>query len=98
MQQTIIHGNPAISQPTYQTLLQPAPMGNGQPVMRSKVVEKFHRGKAIGIGTALIIAAVIGIIVNAIEIAQDEGPGYTGHGIWIGAIVSETLLVIVILI
>ena len=98
MQQTMIYGNPAsISQPVYQTLLQPAPFGISQPVMRSNVVQKFHRGKAIGIGTTLIIAAVIGIIVNAVEIAMGIGPGHIGHGIWIGAIVSETNLVILII-
>ena len=52
---------------------------------------KFTRQKAIGIGTTLIVAAVLGMIMNVIDIMNpnDYGSvGDVGHGFWVGAVVS----------
>jgi hypothetical protein len=96
MQQTVAYGigNPAgdpSTQPAaYQALLQPSSLV-GAPIMRPKVIEKFHRCKAIGIGTTLIVAAVFGFIFNTIDIVLTtnhiNSPGHTGHGFWVGAVV-----------
>jgi len=96
MHQTVTYGIPtgAPSQPAYQALFQPAPfIAAAGPACRPKVVEKFIRSKAIGIGTTLIVAAVLGAIFNAIEIGVSrdrdwDTAGDIGHGFWIGAVVS----------
>jgi hypothetical protein len=54
-------------------------------------VPKFNRRKAIGIGTTLIVAAVLGMIMNFIDIMHPntlENHGEFGHGFWVGAAVS----------
>jgi hypothetical protein len=54
-------------------------------------VPKFNRRKAIGIGTTLIVAAVLGILINFIDVAFDIQywrVESARRSFWVGVVVS----------
>jgi hypothetical protein len=84
-------------QPDYQPLRQPTAVtattaAIGYP---SHHFVKFNRRKAIGIGTALIVAAAVGMILNVVDIVYEDerygNTGLVGQGFWAGAVVSKTM-------
>jgi hypothetical protein len=80
----------AISQP----LVQPTvPSANDEN--SNDRFPKFDRRTAIGLGTTLIVVAILGMIMSGIDImnANAEYPvAFTGHGFWIGAMVGIAIL------
>lgn len=79
-----------VEQHAYQPLVHPTPQA-ATTASSSYGVPKFNRRKAIGIGTTLIFAAVLGMIMNVIDIMNHNGytnVGEVGHGFWVGAVVG----------
>jgi hypothetical protein len=84
-----------VAQPVHQPVIHPTALAvtTGSS---SHEVPKFNRRKAIGMGTTLIVAAVLGIIMNFIDITYPHkhwSLGYLGHGFWSGLVVSILLIV-----
>ena len=89
MLRTQIVGGP-VEQHGYQPLEHPTPLA-ATTGSSSHGYPKFNRRKAIGIGTTLIVAAVLGMIMNVIDIMYPNkyrSVGEVGHGFWVGAVVS----------
>jgi hypothetical protein len=79
-----------VEQDGYQPLVRPTPQA-ATTASSSYGVPKFNRRNAIGIGTTLIVAAVLGMIMNFIDLMYTSRfrAGEFGHGFWVGAAVSK---------
>jgi hypothetical protein len=89
MSQTSFIGNPA-AQHGHQPLVQPTALtaATGSSIYG---VPKFNGLGAIGIGTTLIVAAYLGMIMNVMDAVNPNdvwNTGHVGHGFWVGAVVS----------
>jgi hypothetical protein len=80
------------TQTASQPLVQPPAASTTDERIPSDKFPKFDRRTAIGLGTALIVLAILGMIMNGTDImnASYSNPlGFAGHGFWIGAMVSN---------